>query len=199
MADGIRDLGVHEADLIGRIIAAGFHDDPVMCWCLNGTGAIAPLNAVLAREIYLAQGFGHCTEDNRSGTLWLKPGKAGGLSFMATLELSWHLLRHGGVTALRRGPAVGDFMTRTKPTEPHYYLYSISVDPASQGKGVGGRLLRAGLALADADGMPAYLENSKERNLPFYRANGFEVLEKVHPLPGCPPLWQMLRPAQRAS
>ena len=42
------------------------------------------------------------------------------------------------------------------------------ISPASlpQGRGLGTQMLRAVLAGADTDGVPAYLESSSERNLP---------------------------------
>src|SRR5205814_750721 len=48
--------------------------------------------------------------------------------------------------------------------EPHRYLYFLGVDPPHQRKGLGGELLRPGLAQADRDGLPCYLETGKESN-----------------------------------
>jgi len=53
--------------------------------------------------------------------------------------------------------------------------------------------MRPVLEHCDADGLPCYLESSKQRNVPFYRRHGFEVVEEVH-LPGDgPPIWTMWR------
>ena len=80
------------------------------------------------------------------------------------------------------------------PKEPyHYYLFAIGVDPSLQGGGRGSRLIRANLDRCDAEGVPAYLENSKEQNLPFYERHGFRVIER-HDMPNDgPSVWRMWR------
>ena len=62
------------------------------------------------------------------------------------------------------------------PGEPHWYLPFIGVDPAHQGEGYGTELMRHTLKRCDADGIPAYLENSNPRNALFYERLGFEQL-----------------------
>jgi GNAT superfamily N-acetyltransferase len=79
------------------------------------------------------------------------------------------------------------------PKEPHFYLLAIGVDPPYQGQGVGSQLMAPILARCDAEGIPAYLESSKERNVPLYERNGFQVVEEMHLPGGGPPLWRMWR------
>ena len=54
-------------------------------------------------------------------------------------------------------------------------------------------MLQPVLTRCDADGIPAYLESTKERNVGFYEGHGFAVVgcEQI-PLGG-PPLWLMWR------
>ena len=77
--------------------------------------------------------------------------------------------------------------------EPHWYLATLGTDPEVQGRGIGSALLRPVLEHCDAEGQPAYLESSKEKNLAFYSRHGFEVVKEV-PLPGGgPTIWTMWR------
>lgn len=82
------------------------------------------------------------------------------------------------------------------PRSPHWYLFAVGVDPALQGQGVGGALLRSGLARVDRAGTAAYLESSKTGNIPLYEHFGFGVAE-VPPLPdGAPVVTPMFRPVR---
>ena len=72
------------------------------------------------------------------------------------------------------------------PHEPHWYLASLGTAVDRQGKGVGRALMRPVLGALRRRGLPCYLESSKERNVPFYRRHGFEVVEEV-PLPATGP------------
>jgi GNAT superfamily N-acetyltransferase len=64
-------------------------------------------------------------------------------------------------------------------SEPHWYLRLLGVDPAQQGGGLGGALLRHGLRRANTEGRPCYLETFNESNLPFYTRHGFEVVADI--------------------
>jgi ribosomal protein S18 acetylase RimI-like enzyme len=190
-----RLLAQGEHALIGNIIGDSFSDDPVNLWVFGGEQSIAAYNTLAAKKLYLRRGFGYVVADD-GGTMWLPPGVSKRIPLWNSLDIATAMLRHGGFKFLRRGLAVDDFLIRKKPCEPHYYLYAIGARRARQGKGVGGALMTAGLERVDRDHMPAYLENSKETNIAFYRRLGFEVIEQVTPAPGCPPLWLMWRAAR---
>lgn len=82
------------------------------------------------------------------------------------------------------------------PREPHWYLATLGTEPDRQGEGIGSALLTATLTLIDDEGMPAYLESSKERNVPFYRRFGFVVVDEFRSKGGGPPMWRMWREPQ---
>jgi ribosomal protein S18 acetylase RimI-like enzyme len=78
------------------------------------------------------------------------------------------------------------------PTEPHWYLPLIGVDPAQQGKGYGSALMEYALIRCDRDNQLAYLESSNPRNIPLYQRHGFELLGTIQ-VGSSPPLFPMLR------
>jgi GNAT superfamily N-acetyltransferase len=81
---------------------------------------------------------------------------------------------------------------RQHPRSAHWYLAVLGTDPVHQGKGIGSALLAPVLERCDHEGIGAYLESSKNSNIPFYRRHGFEVTGEI-PLPGGPSVWPMWR------
>jgi ribosomal protein S18 acetylase RimI-like enzyme len=95
----------------------------------------------------------------------------------------------------RRGGLVGGALLEVEdvhPTEPHWYLAVLGVRPESRGRGAGSALLEPGLARADAEGMPCYLESSNKRNVSLYERHGFEIRAE-HWLPDGPMFTYMWR------
>jgi GNAT superfamily N-acetyltransferase len=64
------------------------------------------------------------------------------------------------------------------PTEAHYYLEYIGVDPHLQGMGLGSYIMDDLVSKADQAGVGCYLENASPRNLPFYTRFGFQVVKE---------------------
>jgi ribosomal protein S18 acetylase RimI-like enzyme len=191
----IRSLATGEHTLIGDIIGDSFADDPVNNFVFTRTPGLSAYYTLIARKLYLRQGYGHVA-GNDGGALWLPPGISKDIPLWRSLDIAMTMTRHCGLSALLRGMRVDDALCARKPRDPHYYLFAIGARQGRQGKGVGGRLMAAGLEHVDAAGMPAYLESSKESNVPFYRRFGFQVMEQVRPTPDCPPLWLMWREAR---
>jgi ribosomal protein S18 acetylase RimI-like enzyme len=192
----IKEAVHNDARLIGNVIAHAFHDDPVNLWMLGSTRPMEPLFYRLAKFTYLAKGFGHIVGDGLGATLWLPPGEDKDVTFLQTLSMAVPLIGLGGPRAALRALAVEKAEIENQPKDPHYYLFAIGVRPERQGQGLGSALLRSALRRCDEEGQPAFLESSKERNLPIYRSHGFEVINKYSSAKGCPPLWGMWRDPQ---
>ena len=87
---------------------------------------------------------------------------------------------------------VFELMSRYHPSEPHWYLPLMGVDPDQQGKGFGSALLEHTLIQCDRDSILAYLESSNPRNIPLYERHGFELFGKIQ-TGNSPPIFPMLR------
>lgn len=81
---------------------------------------------------------------------------------------------------------------RYHPSEDHWYLPLLGVDPARQRRGYGSALLKRSLAVCDQDGKHAYLESSNPENISLYRRHGFEVMGEIQ-AGDSPPIYPMLR------
>ena len=84
-------------------------------------------------------------------------------------------------------------LDKIRPRHPHWYILVLGVHPDHQGKGLGGELLRQILQKADEESVAVYLESSNPKNQDFYRKYGFGVREEIVPVPGCPPIWGLMR------
>jgi ribosomal protein S18 acetylase RimI-like enzyme len=179
-------------------LARAFDDDPVMGW-------IFPDEAMRRRQLprFFAASI-RATSLRHDGTEILVAGAAvlGGAIWVppgAWLPSARHQIAGlaGYAWALRSrlmaASATYSEIVRAHPREPHWYLAGIGTDPPAQGTGVGTELMRSRLIRCDAAGLPAYLESSKERNVPFYRSHGFAVTRELTISGGGPTLWLMWR------
>jgi ribosomal protein S18 acetylase RimI-like enzyme len=83
-------------------------------------------------------------------------------------------------------------MDRSHPSEPHWYLPMIGVDPAQQGNGYGSALLKHALERCDAESKLAYLEASSPKSISLYQRHGFELVGTIQ-VGSSPPMFPMLR------
>jgi len=79
------------------------------------------------------------------------------------------------------------------PEEPLTYLSHIGVTPERQGEGLGSALMRDGLARADREGVPIWLETSKATNAHYYEGFGFVAVAEEDAPGGGPHVWFMRR------
>ncbi|MEO8540292.1 MAG: GNAT family N-acetyltransferase [bacterium] len=176
-------------------MARAFDDDPIANW-------FAAQDRRRARRIYDFMDVAYkivavhdeiyTTDDLQGGAYWAPPGKW----YMGP----WHqaklvpaMIR---TATLRRLPGIVaglNAIERKHPSEPHYYLLALGVEPDLQGRGLGTKLMAPVLERCDRERVPAYLESSKERNVPLYERNGFKVTEEMVVPNGGPKIWLMWR------
>jgi ribosomal protein S18 acetylase RimI-like enzyme len=175
---------------MAEVLADAFFDDPIFSWLfpdpLSRPRVCEAMFTVLGTYVYVPEGESVVTDDAAAfweppdpppSDLWAEHGE----EFVTALE-----------GQVERIAILGATMSASRPTEPYWYLSTFGVRTAAQGRGLGGRLLRAKLDRIDAHGMPAYLEASSPRSRVLYERHGFEVVDELRP-EGGPPMWAMWR------
>jgi len=126
----------------------------------------------------------------RAAALWLGPGiEPDGERMSEILEAT--------VSPELKDDLLGfsEKQSSNHPHEAHWYLAMIGVDPAYQGRGLGGALLNHGLAISDKSGLPSYLEATSEGNRRLYERHGFVVVNEIQ-YGSSPAMWGMWREAR---
>ncbi|MGK6352944.1 GNAT family N-acetyltransferase [Parapedobacter sp. DT-150] len=174
-------------------LTLAFSIDPMVRWSLPDPAKYLATFPSIARAFggsafqrgtaYIADGFAGVA-------LWLPPGiESDGESLMRLFN------ENVGDDVKEDLPAIFEQMEKFHPTERHWYLPMIGVDPAYQGAGVGTALMAEALKAVDRDGLIAYLESSNPKNISLYERHGFEVIGEIQS-GGSPVLRPMLRRAR---
>jgi GNAT superfamily N-acetyltransferase len=175
-------------------IVLAFAADPVARWTWPQPRQYLASMPNLARAFggnAFAHGSAYRTEDLAGVALWLPPGVQPDHE-----GLGETIRRSVAPPLLDDVVAMFERMAAYHPSEPHWYLPLIGVDPTRQGKGLGDALMAHALERCDRDGAPAYLESTNPRNVSLYRRHGFEALGTIQ-VGSSPPMTPMLRPARR--
>lgn len=187
----VRCANAAEEGAAVAIIVSAFVADPASRWLYPEPEDFLTQFPTFVRALAgraFAHGQAHIAGNGRAAALWLPPGvgpdeEAVGAVVEATPS---DMIRQDLFRIIEQ-------MGSYHPTEPHWYLPFIGVDPPLQGEGLGSALLRHSLESVDRDGMPAYLESSNPQNVPLYERFGFKVLGTIQ-AGSSPPIYPMLRP-----
>jgi GNAT superfamily N-acetyltransferase len=202
-----RGIGAYEsrvrmsapADLaaMGYILAAAFHDDPVMSWAIPDDArrrATLPRAMEMLAEYFQPLGANRVNESGTGAAVWCPPGASPGPDADAQLDAG---LQDRCPDDLARTGEIMDLLAWHHPSEPHHYLNFLGVIPDRQGAGIGSALLRSVLDDADLRGEAAYLEATSPGNRAFCERHGFVVVDELR-TGDCPPLWAMWRQPHRS-
>jgi ribosomal protein S18 acetylase RimI-like enzyme len=184
---------MQDLEMILDLLGDAFADDPVMQW-VTPKSSYPRYAFELTVPFCLGQGHTYVAADGSGAASWLPPGVE--LASPITPGAIWRGVREYGLGSLPRALATLIQTQRRHPKQDYYYLFTIGALRAERGRGVGSALMREGLERCDADHMPAYLESSNVKNLPFYRKHGFEVIDELALAMNGPTLWLMWRPAR---
>ena len=194
--DEIREASAADRPAVAEALAEAFFDDPVTMWATPRDR----LRPWTLRRFFAVQfagrlergGLVYCDRARCGAALWAPPN-----AWKITLREDLLIASSFAHPAQwLRGPMVGYGLLgiehRHPGLPPHMYLAALGVRPPAQGRGLGSRLMQPVLALCDTDGVPAYLESSKESNIAFYARHGFRVSGEIR-LPRGPTMYAMWR------
>jgi GNAT superfamily N-acetyltransferase len=195
VATAPRRASAADVPQLARALARAFQDDPVARWSCPPDAA----RPRMLERFYRTRLRQLLAEDE----VWTEPGLAGAAlwappqrwrtTLLEDLQMGRSMLTP---RLLARMPLVfGGFIVqleRRHPRTPHWYLAILGTEPSAQGRGIGSSVLAPVLERCDADGVGAYLESSKERNIAFYARHGFRVTDELR-LPRGPRMWAMWR------
>jgi GNAT superfamily N-acetyltransferase len=183
------DVPVAAASLV-----RAFYDDPMLVYMFpdprSRARALRRFFGLQLRQTPKGRGLAYTTEDCRSTAIWIPPrsGPPGVRDVIAQIPKLIVLGRRAGAAL-----ELVQIVEARHPKTPHYYLGGLGTDPAWQHRGLGSAVLTPVLEICDRDGVPAYLESSKESNVAFYARHHFEVIDKVSVPDGSVRLWLMWR------
>jgi ribosomal protein S18 acetylase RimI-like enzyme len=186
----IKTSTASDAERAVAVLVLAFSADPATRWAFPEPSQYLAYSPEFVRAFggrAFELGTAYCAEDYSGAALWLPPGVQPDEDALGALFQRTVAEQHQGEIF-----AVLEQMGSYHPTEPHWYLPLIGVDPTRQGKGYGSALLKHALALCDRDGRPAYLESSNRANIPLYERHGFEVLGTIQ-AGSSPTFWPMVR------
>ncbi len=189
-ATGVRSATAAERDRVVSTISLAFVRDPVTRWVWPDA------HTYLSHYTEFANAFGgkafehdsaYHVDDLSGAALWLPPGVAADEApLVSLLYATVEPARQEAVFSLLQ--QMGSF----HPHESHWYLALIGVDPAKQGRGHGGALLRHVLERVDREGHVAYLESTNPANVSLYQRHGFAVVGTIQ-VDDAPPMFPMIR------
>jgi GNAT superfamily N-acetyltransferase len=186
-------LGANDDARAVGVLTLAFSSDPICRWCWPGAreyleGFPAFVRAFGGRAF--ASGGAYQTGDFAGAALWLPPGVE-----PEDAEL-------GAVIENTTAPALRDSlyslmeqMGEHHPNGAHWYLPLIGVEPIHQSRGLGNTLMETVLKRCDEERLPAYLESTNPRNIPFYERLGFRRVGAIQ-VGNSPVVVPMLREVQ---
>jgi ribosomal protein S18 acetylase RimI-like enzyme len=187
----------------GTLLADAFQRDPIWAKFFDSESTFDQRGAVFECPIRYCLRYGkvYATSERLEGiaawalgdyadlTLWrvIRSG-----AFFSAMRASKALNKLGWNKGRILGPLQADMKANMKE-RPFIYLMIIGVASENQGRGLGGKLLRALIEKSEQAKVPLYLETATERNVRMYQRLGFRSLNKATlPIINLPQ-WEMVR------
>ncbi len=181
-----------------NVLANAFYDDPIYNKMEIGEDKRRIISELMIRFSF-RYGNVVSTSENLEGIMAITPHDKP-MTFLRIIRSGAFIVSMKLVSLRKMMGAVEKAMEEAKKSlnlEPYIYLFIIGVSQEFQGKGFGGKLLRAIVEKADIERKPMYLETQNEKNVSLYEKYGFHVVKKIDlPDPLNLSMWLMVRDAK---
>jgi GNAT superfamily N-acetyltransferase len=178
-----------EASIVDVLVRA-FNMDPAVRWVWSDSEQYYKHSPSFFKAFggkAFTHGTAYYVDDYIGAALWLPP------DVQPDEDMMMSVLQQTVPERIQKDAfAVFDQMSRYHPSEPHWYLPLMGVDPSRHGKGFGSALMQHALVQCDRDNKLAYLEASSPRSIPFYERHGFKLLGTIQ-AGTSPSIFPMLR------
>lgn len=169
---------------------AMFHD-PMIRWPLPpdvSVDSVIDMSKAIV-SMYVEIGSAWMLEDGLGVSSWIAPDAAARFDELEqpTRAAIAPYTDDGGA----RYGTFWDWLAGHLPREPCWFMDLVAVHPSARVRGLGSQLVRHGLAMAEADGLPAFLETSQPSNVSYYERFGFTVVGEEQGPDGGPTIWFM--------
>ena len=192
----IRRATPTDAAAASRTFARAFADDPVIRWLVPDDDEYDSIHdrffGFLVRRWTAGETL-WCTDDVVAVAGWNPPGRPD-----VEFDPADTMIDHPA-WRLERLAVIRERMVEHTPPELHWHLNMIGSHPDWQRRGLAAALMAAGFELADAEGLPCYLETETLENVAYYGHHGFEVRSEWDvstAVDDGPHMWGMIRPAR---
>lgn len=189
----IKTALLSDRDCAIGILTLAFSVDPMARWSLPDPAKYLATFSSIAKAFggnAIEMNTAYMSNDLAGAALWLPPGAS------PDEESLMRLFNENTSDNIKKDMhGIFEQMEKFHPTEPHWYLPMIGVDPLHQGSGIGAALMTEALKAVDRDGLIAYLESSNPKNISLYQRHGFEVIGEIQS-GSSPILRPMLRKAR---
>jgi ribosomal protein S18 acetylase RimI-like enzyme len=191
VSDGVRAARRDDVRGIAAALTSAFFADPAMVWVSPDDGRrplmLRRFYAAIARWEAIPSGSTLVAEDATGkivgAAVWRRRG---GGATPTWREVPFALAAGRALGRdMGRMSALGGAASRARPRVQHWYLQLLGIAADTQRGGFGSALVQRGLARADGDRMPAYLETTDE-NVEFYARFGFRVTGQLATPRGAP-------------
>ena len=181
----VTELGRHERIFAAGVLGRGFRDNPGTIAVfgddplrrMRGMERVFRSHTALMKHPPLAARRG----DWIVGVCGMAPPGTCHLPLLRQLRFMPALLR-GGPVATVRVIRIMSAWEKQDPTDRHWHLGPVAVEPGLQGMSIGSQMLERFCARMDDEGEMAHLETDKPENVRFYERFGFATVDEVEVL-----------------